>query len=108
MNRSTPPQWSTAGARLDPFLRRNETNLGIDGQMESMPGSDPAVKREADIRRRAIDRLIMMNTNQAEDSWRRRRRDPVEPHGIALLYVQPDPRGLPPYKHRLTAATKRW
>lgn len=111
MSRSTPPPpWATANAapHSDPFLHRHDTAAEQPPtRVQAAPGSDPAERRTADLRRRAIDRLVAMNINQAQAAWERRRRDPLEPHGIALLYVRPDPRAIP-HGWRLCAATKLW
>src|SRR5205823_5607507 len=96
----------------DPFLHRNDgSTASADGYA---PGAAPASAaaqadetRHADIRRRAIDRMVLMSVLQADATWQRRRHDPLEPHALAFLYLQPDGRGGP-YGYRLTAATKLW
>lgn len=111
MTRPTPP-WYTEARRDggDPFRHRNDTSTAsADGRDPRAAGPSSAQadeRRHAEIRRRAIDRLVMMSVLQAEDAWGRRRRDPVEPHALAFLYIQPDGRG--PYWCRLTAASRRW
>jgi hypothetical protein len=69
-------------------------------------GGDPGVA--ADIRRSAIDRLMWMNTRHASNAWELRRRDPIAPHGLAMLFAQPDERLAFSHRYRLTAATRLW
>jgi hypothetical protein len=80
---------------------------GAASRPHSAPDPDLGEQRAADIRRRAIDRVVAMNRAHTEAAWRMRHDDPLEPHGIALLYVHHDPQRAP-YGFRLTAATKLW
>jgi hypothetical protein len=69
-------------------------------------GADPGIA--ADLRRAAIDRLMWMNSQHARYAWQRRRNDPIAPHGLALLFAQPDERAGRERRYRLTAATRLW
>ena len=62
----------------------------------------------ADVRRAAIHRLMVMNTKHLHNAWVQRRSDPLAPHGLAFLFVQParQVRGITYYT--VSAATKLW
>jgi hypothetical protein len=62
----------------------------------------------ADVRREAIERMTAMNLEHARVAWQRRRRDPIEPYGLALLFTQPEDRPWRGWRYRLTAATRLW
>lgn len=110
MNHSTQP-WSTeAPDSADPRLQAYDEPAAHARRPESgaIPGvQSPVEARNADTRRRAIDRLVLMSTLHAEAAWQQRRRDRIEPHALAFLYSQPHGRGGP-YGYRLTAATRLW
>jgi hypothetical protein len=52
--------------------------------------------------------MMHMNALHAANAWELRRRDPIAPHGLAFLFVQPDRRPGRGGRYRLTAATKLW
>jgi hypothetical protein len=49
-----------------------------------------------DLRNKVVNRLLVMNGKHAGQAWQRRRRDPIGPHVITLLYAEP-PTGDPPW-----------
>lgn len=104
---TTPSPWLSPGVdyRGDPWPSHGDTPPWSRVQMA--PGTDAAARLAADLRRQAIARAEAMNADHARAAWEGRRRDPIEPHSVALLYVQPDPRVIP-HGWRLTAATRLW
>ena len=48
-----------------------------------------------DLRNRLVNALLMANSAHAEEAWRRRRRDPINPHALLYVYAEP-PYGEPP------------
>jgi hypothetical protein len=81
------------------------------GDPASAPPEDQAaapardLKREANLRQQAVQRLRYMSIQHAMHAWEHRYRDPIAAYGLAFLYAQPDRR------HgwlTLRAATKLW
>jgi hypothetical protein len=97
--------------RDDLFLRRHDVSTASADYTPPAAAPLPATRteeiRRADIRRRAINRMVLMSVLQADATWQRRRHDALEPHALAFLYLQPEGRGGP-YGYRLSAATKLW
>src|SRR5579859_1642212 len=110
---STPSPWLSAGRdnRVDPGPHHHDppsyATQAPWSRVQMAPGEDVAARLAADIRRQAIARVEAMNADHAKAAWEGRRRDPIEPHSVALLYVQPDSRAIP-HGWRLTAATRLW
>jgi hypothetical protein len=63
------------------------------------------LKREADLRQQAVQRMRYMSIQHAMHAWEHRYSDPIAPYGLAFLYAQPAPQeGW----LSLTAATELW
>jgi len=54
-----------------------------------MSAEERGEAREADKRRRALDRAVEASYNLAEAAWGQRRRDPLEPHALGFLFTSP-------------------
>jgi len=63
------------------------------------------LKREADLRQQALERLRYMNIQHTMHAWDHRYRDPIASYGLAFLFAQPAPQRN---WHSLKAATKLW
>jgi hypothetical protein len=48
----------------------------------------------ASLRHATAERLLKLNTEHAEQAWQRRRRDPINPNAVVLLYTEPDGNAL--------------
>lgn len=56
-----------------------------------------------DFRNKVANALIELNWNQSMDLWKRRRRDPLNPHVLVFLFAEP-PTGPPPRSELRIAA----
>jgi hypothetical protein len=85
----------------DPSRRADSAS----GEQDSILFGTNDLKREADLRQQAVERMRYMNIQHAMHAWDHRYRDPIAPYGLAFLFAQPAPQRS---WQTLSAATKLW
>jgi hypothetical protein len=99
------------GGRRPPFSgpadagRRPRVPAGSYAQADPSAAAEPLTDLQRalpDLRTQMIDRLVALNWNQAQEAWRRRRRDPLSAH-VLVFFFHGRLVGEPPRAQLMTA-----